>query len=89
MYEVRITKKARKRIERAPETVQILFDELAEELRDSGPIRSNWPNFSKLGAGGISLSLEAPLGGVLAPPQGLRTNRGLLCRFERRRTILT
>ncbi|TVQ29291.1 MAG: hypothetical protein EA382_00365 [Spirochaetaceae bacterium] len=50
MYEVRLTKKAYKRLARAPETVQILFDELSEELRTSGPIRSNWPNFSKLGA---------------------------------------
>ena len=50
MYEVRVTKKAKKRIERAPETVQILFDDLLQELRDSGPIRSDWPNFSKLGA---------------------------------------
>ncbi len=49
MYEVRVTKEALKRIAKAPESVQILFDELAEELRDNGPIRSNWPNYSKLG----------------------------------------
>lgn len=50
MYEVRVTKKTMKRIAKAPETVQILFDELAGDLRDSGPIRDNWPSFSKLGA---------------------------------------
>lgn len=49
MYEVRVTKRALKRIKRAPETVQILFDELAGELRNDGPIRHNWPNYSKLG----------------------------------------
>jgi hypothetical protein len=36
MYEVRVTKKTAKRIAKAPETVQILFDELATELRNSG-----------------------------------------------------
>lgn len=41
-----------KRIERAPESIQILFDELVENLEEKGPIqKKTWPNFSDLGKG--------------------------------------
>lgn len=50
MWEVRVTKRALKRIAKAPETVQILFDELVEDLSASGPFRSDWPNYSPLGS---------------------------------------
>ncbi len=49
MWDVRVTKRALKRIAKAPETVQILFDELTQDLRETGPIRADWPNYSKLG----------------------------------------
>ena len=47
-YEVRISKTALKRIMKAPFRVQILLRELALDLREKGPIRSDWPNFSAL-----------------------------------------
>jgi len=48
MYKVSVKKKTCKSIEKAPMTVQILFDELVKDLKDKGPIQSEWPNYSKL-----------------------------------------
>ena len=50
LWDVLVTKRTLKRIAKAPETVQFLFDDLAQELRKLGPIRANWPNYSKLGS---------------------------------------
>jgi hypothetical protein len=49
MYIVSVRKTVKKRIAKAPETVQILFDELIEDLEAKGPIQKQWPNFSSLG----------------------------------------
>jgi hypothetical protein len=37
VYKVSVRKKAIKNIEKAPEPVQILFDQLMQDLRDTGP----------------------------------------------------
>ena len=50
-YDVRISRKVLKSIERLPERIQNKFRLLAMELRDSGPIQRNWSNFSALGKG--------------------------------------
>ncbi len=47
-YEVRVKKQASKTIGKAPEKVRQLFVELLKDLEDSGPIRSDWPNYSPL-----------------------------------------
>ena len=47
-YKVSVKKAAIKRISKAPESIQILFDELVEDLEEKGPILPNWPNYSKL-----------------------------------------
>jgi len=49
MYRVMVKKAALKRISKAPESIQLLFDELAEDLEEKGPIQTKWPNFSSLG----------------------------------------
>ena len=50
-YEVRISRKVLRSIERLPERIQDKFRLLAKELRDSGPIQRSWRNFSALGEG--------------------------------------
>lgn len=49
MYYVTIKQKAMKRLHLFPVKVQKKLAVLLEDLRDNGPIRSNWPNYSKLG----------------------------------------
>lgn len=49
MYEVIIKRKMLRNIRRIPEAIQVRMANLADDLRDRGPIRSDWPNFSKLG----------------------------------------
>ena len=49
MYEVTIKRKTLKSIRRMPENIQMRMANLAEDLRDKGPMRNEWPNFSKLG----------------------------------------
>ena len=49
MYEVIIKKKTLKNIRRMPAPIQKKMANLAEDLPDNVPIRSDWPNFSKLG----------------------------------------
>ncbi len=44
-----VKKAALKRIAKAPESVRILFDELAEDLAARGRIQKAWPSFSPLG----------------------------------------
>jgi hypothetical protein len=48
VYEISVRKKAIKNIGKMPETVQILFDELMQDLRTKGPVQNEWPNYSKL-----------------------------------------
>jgi hypothetical protein len=49
MYRVTVKKAAMKRIAKAPESVRLLFDELADDLEAKGPIQTAWPNYSALG----------------------------------------
>lgn len=50
MYRVVVKKAAWKGAEKMPKAERESFDRLTEELRDDGPVRSNWPNYSKLGS---------------------------------------
>jgi mRNA-degrading endonuclease RelE of RelBE toxin-antitoxin system len=49
MYTVELSKKALKGIEKMPLKVQELMALLIEDLRDMGPMRAEWPNYSTLG----------------------------------------
>ena len=48
MYEVYISKRVLKYIRHMPIPVQRKMVNLIDDLRDKGPIRPEWPNFSKL-----------------------------------------
>lgn len=50
MFRVTIKKKVASKLDDLPEQVQRKFWVLVRELRLLGPIRGNWPNFSKLGS---------------------------------------
>ena len=43
------SRKATKQRERLPETIESLLIALEKEIEVSGPVRGNWPNYSKLG----------------------------------------
>ncbi len=49
MYEVVIKKRTLKNIQRMPVPIQRKVANLVEDLRDKGPFRKDWPNYSKLG----------------------------------------
>jgi len=49
MYDVLIKKRALKDIEKMPSHIQKKLAVLIDDLRDRGPIRTDWPNYSKLG----------------------------------------
>jgi mRNA-degrading endonuclease RelE of RelBE toxin-antitoxin system len=49
MYKIVVSRKILKNIQRMPEPIQVKLANLVEDLRDKGPIRSEWPNFSRLG----------------------------------------
>jgi mRNA-degrading endonuclease RelE of RelBE toxin-antitoxin system len=49
MYRVTIKKKAQKNFEKMPLSIQENFKALVADLEDLGPVRPEWPNFSKLG----------------------------------------
>jgi len=49
MYEIVIKKSALKNIQKMPQKVQFLFESLVDDLIEKGPVRNEWPNFSKLG----------------------------------------
>ena len=48
MYDVKIKKKILKHIDKMPLFIKKKLANLAEDLRDKGPIQKSWPNFSKL-----------------------------------------
>lgn len=48
MWNVEIKKKALKNLVQLPRNIQQLFAFLKQDLEDSGPIRPDWPNYSKL-----------------------------------------
>ena len=49
MYEVVVKRSLLKIIEKMPQPIQRKMANLVEDLRDKGPFRSDWPNYSKLG----------------------------------------
>jgi len=48
-YTIGIKKKVLKGLKKFPVSVQKKFKLLASDLREKGPIQSDWPNYSKLG----------------------------------------
>ena len=50
MFTVVVRKAASKGAAKMPEREQDLFRLLTAELGELGPVRSNWPNYSKLGS---------------------------------------
>lgn len=51
MWRVSLTKKAAKQTSKLGERVREALFTLIEEMKLTGPIRGNWPNFSKLAGG--------------------------------------
>jgi hypothetical protein len=52
MWAVRLTRKASKQIEGLPDLARSRMYLLIAEIRNAGPLRHNWPNFSRLTARG-------------------------------------
>jgi len=48
MFRVIIKKSVLKNIEKLPKNIQFSFDSLIKDLIEKGPIRPEWPNYSKL-----------------------------------------
>ncbi len=48
MYEIVIKKRMLKNIQKMPVAIQRKMANLVEDLRDQGPLRRNWPNYSRL-----------------------------------------
>ena len=48
MYKIVIKKGTLKNIQKMPEKIQFIFESLVSDLIEKGPIRNEWPNFSKL-----------------------------------------
>ena len=48
-WTVVLSKKAAKQKRDLPESVQLKLQALFKELEVAGPVRGNWPNYSKLG----------------------------------------
>lgn len=48
-WTVVLTKKAQKQKRDLPEAVQLKLLALLKEIEVAGPVRGNWPNYSKLG----------------------------------------
>lgn len=47
-FEVFMKRKVEKDLERLPEKIRVKMLSLIDDLREKGPIQSNWPNYSKL-----------------------------------------
>ncbi|MBT3312705.1 MAG: hypothetical protein HN379_12010 [Desulfobacteraceae bacterium] len=48
-YKIAIKKKTNKNLKKLPNSIKEKFLVLAENLEESGPVQSGWPNYSKLG----------------------------------------
>ncbi len=48
MYEVFFTKRVQKQVKELPNLIQKKLAILVDDLCEKGPIRTEWPNFSKL-----------------------------------------
>ncbi len=51
MWTVKLSGKAEKSVKRLPLPVQKALVLLLQDMEEGGPVRGNWPNYSKLGAG--------------------------------------
>jgi len=49
MYKIIIKKSIMKNVLKMPKDIQSYFESLVNDLREKGPVRKEWPNFSKLG----------------------------------------
>lgn len=49
MYKILIKKSALKNVQKMPKKIQFIFESLLDDLKDKGPFRKEWPNFSSLG----------------------------------------
>ena len=49
MYDIRLKKKVEKNAKKMPSNAQEKLNQLIEDLSEKGPIRAEWPNYSKLG----------------------------------------
>jgi mRNA-degrading endonuclease RelE of RelBE toxin-antitoxin system len=47
-WNVRLTAQAKKQAQELPDGVQKRLKYLLEEIRNLGPVRTNWPNYGKL-----------------------------------------
>lgn len=50
-WQVRLSRKMEKKSESLPATIRSLLFQLMREIATNGPVRGNWPNYSKLAAG--------------------------------------
>lgn len=48
MHEVLFTKRVLKQIKELPDFIQKKLAVLVDDLREKGPVRTEWPNYSKL-----------------------------------------
>jgi mRNA-degrading endonuclease RelE of RelBE toxin-antitoxin system len=48
-WTVTFTGKARKQKEKLPERIREVLFQLAKDIEASGPVRGDWPNYSRLG----------------------------------------
>ncbi len=46
--DVRITKRAEKKINKLPQSIKLILFLLIREIEEYGPIRGNWKNYGKL-----------------------------------------
>ena len=49
MFVIRLKKKIEKNAKKMPNNVQEKLTQLIKDLREKGPFRAEWPNYSKLG----------------------------------------
>ncbi len=49
MWVVRIHKNVARALHKYPRSVKDRFDALVKDIVEMGPVRGNWPNYSKLG----------------------------------------
>lgn len=47
-YKIKTKRKIEKQIKFLPENVKLIFYLLMEEIKELGPVRTNWLNYSKL-----------------------------------------
>ncbi len=47
-WQTRLSKKAQKQVVSLPERIRAILFQLLREIEQSGPVRGDWPNYSKL-----------------------------------------